>query len=135
MTHYDIVQVEAGIWSLEENYVNVFLADCHAFGILKAERKEMLLLLREAVAAMLNPKRWDLMVQYGNLKKLTRQQRATFSDLWEVRQDGKGARVLFVRMDPDIVVVAAVHKNASSLSQAVNRGISRWEKFLKTKEK
>lgn len=134
MSRLDIIVVETGIWTLEEDGKNVFLVDCQKFGILKSERKELLVFLREAVAAFRGSGFIDVLIERGNLKKLSRQKEAVNKDLWEIRRDGDGARILFVRISSDVVVVAAVDKGKGSLSQAVNRGVKRWKNYLKTKD-
>lgn len=131
----DILQVEDGIWVLQEDGLNVLLADCQKFGITKAERKGLLLFLREVVQALRQGENVQELVDRRVLKKLERQSKASEENLWEVRADSGSARILFMMMDPDAVIVSAVHKSRGSLRQAVNRGVNRWRNFLKTRGK
>lgn len=132
MTSFDIIEVEPGIWTLQEDGKNVFLGDCQKFDISKKERRELLLFLRKAVD-FFEKGLVDVLIERGNLKRLSRQPKAMEENLWEVRRDGDGARILFIQVSPGAVVVAAVHKNRGSLSQAVHRGVNRWRSFLKTR--
>lgn len=132
-----IIELESGIQTLSEGGVNVLHKDCLRFGMAKTERRELLIYLRQAVAAFRECDEELLkgLLEGRYLKKLERQKKAREENLWEVRKEGRGARILFMRLDSNAVVVAAVEKGAGSLSQAVNRGVNRWRDYLKTKGK
>lgn len=130
----DILKVEEGLWVLEEEGQNVLLKDCLQFGVGKSERKHLLRILLVMVEKLRSGEMFDPLIQQGWIKKLTRQEKTFFENVWEARDPGSHARVIFVIKDPETVIVAAVDKMKSSLSQAVNRGINRWRKYLKSIE-
>ena len=135
MTDIDIIEVGPGIWVIEEEGKNVFLDDCQQFEIDKIERRVLWHYLKEVAQAIREGEEIQPLIDRGILKKLSRQTKAAKQDLWEIRTDWGGARILFIRIDPKLVVVAAVHKSRGSLSHAVNRGVNRWKNYLKAKGK
>lgn len=131
----DIIQIENGIWVLEEDGQNVLLADCLKFGIKRQDRKSLMRTLGVASRLLKTGKGLEGLVGQNVLKKLDRQKEASNIGIWEVRADGKRERIVFVLKEPDTIVVSAVEKGKGSLSQAINRGIKRWTTFLKEDEK
>lgn len=123
--------IEEGIWVLEENGRNVLLKDAVQFGISKLERK--FLYQQLSVTARLLKSGDDLayLIKEGILKPLDRNLKAKKHHLWEIRDVGRGGRLIFVMLKPDTVIVSAVSKRKDSLSQAIHRGINRWEGYLK----
>lgn len=70
----------------------------------------------------------------GLLKKIERNIRAVEHNLWEVRHPAHGGRLFFIMDEDGNVIVSAVDKQAKDRAvqeKAINRGINRWEKFLK----
>lgn len=127
----DILEIEQGLWVLEEDGRNVLLKDCERFGITRQDRKSLLNTLSVVVGLLAERERLDPLVHQGFLKRLIRQQGAYDDDVWEVRSDGSSGRVVFVMRAPDAVIVAAVDKRRGCLSNAVNRGVKRWKKFTR----
>ncbi|MDO8518663.1 MAG: hypothetical protein Q7T11_00685 [Deltaproteobacteria bacterium] len=130
-----ILQIENGIWALEEDGRNVLLADCLRFGIKKQDRTSLMNILTAAVGLLREGKNFDVLIRKNQIKKLDREKEAVKENIWEVRSEGWGGRIVFVLKDPDTIIVSAVDKGKGSLSQAINRGIKRWKQFLKEQEK
>lgn len=131
----DIIESENGIWSLVEDGQNVLFRDCVCFGISKRERKSLFAILRETTDLLIEGGSLEPLMKKGVLKQLTRQLEAVRENLWEIRSDGKGARLVFVLQNPRTIIISAVDKGKGSLSQAVQRGVKRWKTFLKTERK
>lgn len=126
-----IIQVEQGIWILEEEKQNVLLKDCLRFKIEKQARKSLMDILSAVARYLMEGKSLEPLIQSRLIKRLTRQEDAVQENIWEVRAEGWGGRLVFIMKEPNSIVVAAVNKNAGSLSQTVNRGLKRWKNFLK----
>jgi hypothetical protein len=130
----NILEVESGIWILEEEGQNVLLKDCQRFGIGKETRKALMDIMSLTATYLAKGESLEPLIELGLLKKLQRQESAVQTDLWEARLVGRGGRLLFVMKRPDSIIVSAVDKNKGSLSQAINRGVKRWREFLKERE-
>ncbi len=131
----DIIEVKPGIWVLEEDGQNVLLKDCQQFEIGKQERKTLFQSLEFLAKALQEGRSYAPLIEQCLLKKLQRQKEALELNLWEVRAEGRGERIIFAMREPNLIIVAAVHKSKGGMSQAVNRGVKRWKRFLKGKEK
>ncbi|QQR80856.1 MAG: hypothetical protein IPJ69_01495 [Deltaproteobacteria bacterium] len=132
----DIIQVEGVIWVLEEGGRNIFLQDCQDNGIDRMQRFELLDSIRDFSEAITHDQELlEKLIESGFLKKLNKQAKAQQYDLWEVRSDGKPYRVILIRVNPHIVIVAAVDKSKKSQKNAINRGVNRWKEFLKKEKK
>lgn len=131
----DILNIENGIWVLVEDGYNVLLSDSAKFGINKQERKQLFRLLLVIAERLTKGESLEPLIKAEMIKKLTRQEKTIFENVWEVRNLSGGGRIIFVRRDPDSIIVSAVVKVHGSLSQAVNRGVNRWRKFLRENEK
>lgn len=132
---YDKLYIEDSLWVLEEDGKNVLLKDSQANGVSKSERKRLFILFLGAAQAIRDGESLDPYLYSGCLKCLDRQEKAVRSNLWEIRDEGSGTRLIFVREDPDTIIVAAVSKRCGNLSQAVHRGANRWAKYKKETKK
>ncbi len=132
---YDIREHSAGLWILEEEGQNVLLKDCLKFSLSKVERVRLFQILREVVAEIQIGGAIDDFISAGELKRLERQKETEGLDVWEVRDPGRGGRIVFIREDPNSIVVAAVDKRQFSHSQAILRGVKRWKSYLKERAK
>ena len=128
---YVIKEHSPGLWILEEEEHNVLLKDCLKFGLTKVERVWLFQTLQEVVGEIQAGGSVQDFIEAGELKHLDRQKETDGLDVWEVRDPGRGGRIIFIREDSDSIVVAAVDKRKSSHSQAVSRGVKRWKGYLK----
>lgn len=132
----DILYVEDAIWVLEEKGKNVFLQDCLENEIKREDRLVLLDLIRDFSLAIQGDDRLlNGLIKSGFVKKLDKQPKALHYDLWEIRSDGKPQRVILVKINPQLVIVAAVDKSKKSQKNAINRGVNRWKEFLKKEKK
>lgn len=131
----DILQIQKGVWVLEEEGQSVLVKDSVRYGITKAERKNLLQILSIVAEKLELGESLEPLIGQEFIKKLTRQEKTKFENIWEVRDPGINTRIIFIIEEPDSTIVAAVDKSQGSLSQAINRGVNRWREFLKTKEK
>jgi len=128
----DILQIDEGLWVLEEDGQNVALKDCVKFEITKTKRKDLFLVVVMVAKRLQKRVSLDSLVEQGLVKKLDRQKSVALADVWEARSPG-GGRIIFMIKDPDTIVISAVHKGHGSLTQAVDRGMGRWRRYLKEK--
>lgn len=131
---FEIIEIELGIRVLAENDKNVFTSDCQRFRISKEDKKLIYQLLLTIAETIQEGGSLDPHIKKGILKKLERQPKALAHNLWEVRDEGRGTRLIFTIQHPYSIIVSAVSKNKGSLNQAVNRGANRWIKYLKQKK-
>ncbi len=130
-----ILKIAEGLWVLEEEGQNVLFKDSVAFGLSKAERKHLFWVISMVASCRQQAKSLAPYIKCGYIKKLDRQVTTKNGDVWEARDLCKGGRIIFIIDDNNTVIVAAVHKSRGKLSHAINRGIKRWKKYLKSHEK
>lgn len=128
---YVIKEHSRGLWILEENGQNVLLRDCLKFGLGKVERIWLFQTLQDVVAEIQSGNSIEGFIKEDVLKCLDRQKETKELNIWEVRDPGRGGRIIFIRDDPNSIVVAAVNKRRSSHNQAIRRGVKRWKDYLK----
>ena len=119
---------------LEEDGHNVLLRDCLEFGVSKQDKKHLLRVLVMVAEKLGSYETLEPLIEEEWIKQLVRQEKVLFENIWEARHPGNNARIIFVIREDDSIIIAAVNKSQGSLSQAVNRGVNRWKKFLKENE-
>lgn len=130
-----ILNIEGGLYVLSENGLDILSSDCVRFGITRNDKKFLLNKLKIFQVFLQQNETTDEFIRLGIIKKLTKQWKAVKYNLWEARDEGSHGRVIFCMLKPDMVIISAVNKVESSLSQAINRGVKRWELYLKTSKK
>lgn len=131
------VEGDPNLFVVLENDINVLHADANRFGILKEEKRELMRIVR-AVAKTIRTDgatSLDLLLREGVLKKIEREQSVKNLSVWEARSEAHGARIFFLLLNPNTIIVSAVNKTYHSQSQAINRGMKRWKMLLKQLEK
>lgn len=128
---YEIKEHSRGLWVLEEEGQNVLLKDCLKFGLEKAERIWLFQTLQDFVGEIQEGRAIEDFIDQGLVKRLDRQKETEGFDLWEVRDPGRAGRIIFIRKDPDVIIIAAVDKGRFSHGQAIRRGVRRWKNYLK----
>lgn len=130
-----ILEIEKGIWTLQENGKSVLLLDCLQFGISKQVRKSLMNVLTVVTSRLIRGESLESLVENGLLKKLIRQKEVVGENFWELRNEGQGERIIFTMREPHSIIVAAANKAKGPLNQSINRGVKRWKKFLRENEK
>ena len=132
----ELLLIEEQIGVLEEDGKNVLFADCVEFKVSKEERHFLFRKLMVLVCLLKAGTDLTPMIEEGYLAPLDQDPRCKKYNLWEIRDPGRGGRLFFVMDKPDAIIISAVSKRYGSQKQAINRGIKRWETYLKsTKEK
>lgn len=134
-TMIDILEIDNGVYVLAEKGEDVLSSDCISYGVTRADRRRLMDSLLALSYKILFGRSENDLIQSGVLKKLDRQHKTKRYDVWEVRDEGSHCRLIFLRLHPNMYIVSAVNKGHGSLTQAINRGIKRWELYLKTLKK
>ena len=132
------VQGIAGLYELiDDKDHSVLDVDALKFKLdrgMKRQLKNILILVCQGLAIK-GLEALNEFIQDDLLKKIERNVKAQKYDLWEVRHPAHGGRIFFIMDNKNNIIVSAVNKQSTkdNLSQekAINRGINRWEKFLK----
>jgi len=133
MNEVSIINIEENVFVLGEADQNVFLLDAVRFDISKKDRIALFDNLTLVARSLFYGEDLDIYERAGILKKLTGQLKAKKYNLWEIRDEATHGRLIFVREDPDAIIVAAVNKGRGRLDQAINRGANRWAKYQRKK--
>lgn len=100
----DILQIQEGLYVLTEEGINVLHKDSIRFGLSKEERRilfDNLVLVSQEIQKKAS---LALFVKARILKQLTKQSKAQKWNLWEIRDEGNQGRLIFVRLDPDVIL-------------------------------
>ena len=131
------VEGVAGLYEIVDDGRSVFDLDAMKFSMpreIKRQLKNVLILICQTLSVKGQDGLEDFVTD-GLLRKIERNARAVEHGLWEIRHPAHGGRLFFVMDDDGNVIVSAVDKgfkDRSAQEKAINRGINRWEKFLKS---
>lgn len=126
----DLIYLEPGIASLTENGISVLSKDSIKFAISRRQSRFLRRIIKSFSVCMQYGFGYENLLQDGFIKKLERQSEARQFNLWEAREP-EGSRVIFRIEKPNTIIVSAVQKGSGNLTRAINRGINRWQSFLK----
>lgn len=132
------VEEVAGLYEiLDGTGRSVFDLDAAKFGMSREIKRQLKNVLIQICQTLIikGLKGLDDFISDGLLRKIERNARAVGHGLWEVRNPAHGGRLFFIMDDDGSVIVSAADKGVkdrSAQEKAINRGINRWEKFLKS---
>lgn len=123
------------LFVLYENEQSVIDIDAHTTGLAREHKKRLLRDLMEICRAVETDgaEAFKRFVDGDILAKLNKDEKAAkLGTLWEVRSNQHPGRIIFVFEDPNSIVVSAVNKGTkkkqeSPQTQAINRGVNRWQ--------
>jgi hypothetical protein len=131
------IQGVAGLYELiDENSQSVLNIDAVKYKLtreVKRQLKSILIQISQALAITGEEGLKDF-IEAEVLKQIVKNPKAVEHNLWEVRSPAHGGRIFFIMDDDGNIIVSAVDKNvkdSSAQEKAINRGVNRWEKFLK----
>lgn len=127
--------IQDGIGVLVEEGISVFVVDSQKYGISRVEKKFLFTHLEDVASFLRNGYDLKPLIDAGFLKKLTHDAKCIENNLWEIRDPGRGGRLIFVLDDPESIIISAVSKRVGSQNQAIKRGMKRWGNFLKKQKK
>lgn len=122
---------------IDDNGHSSFDQDAAKFGMsreVKRQLKSVLIQVCQALAIKGEKGLKDFIAD-DLLKKIDKNYRAKEHNLWEIRDSAHGGRLFFIMDDDGTVIVSAVDKRTKdqeAQDKAINRGLNRWEKILKS---
>lgn len=128
------LKIDENLFVLTEDGQNVLYKDCLKYRISRQKREIVFNNLLTAIKLFEEGVSLRTFQDRGILKKLVYQPKTRLYDVWEIRDEGLGTRLIFIWEKPNTIIVSAVTKRMGSLTQAINRGVNRWKKYLR-KEK
>ena len=135
----DIVEIdkELKLYALRENNMLVHDIDAVKFKLERQQKIELIVKLKLICNDLIINGKSILnnYIRKGILKKIIHNKKAEKFNLWEVRSPAHGGRIFFIIDNSENIVVSAVDKAFSIITKpqerAIQRGIKRWETYLK----